>query len=232
MASESWRCDWITEKCEIASALARGEAGGSYSEAVILVCAALSALAAEVWPGHNKIDQARFIELLVRLGPTPNIPMTISVPLLVRHVELTSSKSGAQLLRDTFLPFSATRIVTGPEVDKSEDEVLSIYPDLSAKDIRKFSYAYLLYKEVRSAHAHEYKPGAKADSWSMTMSGGQSVSYVNRLLAAGIPKTSRLIHFPIAWLAKLAIDIAMDIDIHRASLPRLAPASWWIDGAT
>jgi len=24
----------------------------------------------------------------------------------------------------------------------------------------------------------------------------------------------------------------MDIDIRRASLPRLAPASWWIDGAT
>lgn len=230
MASGSWRRDWVAEKCEIATALARGEAGGSYSEAAILVCAALSALAAEVWPGRN-IDRARFIELLVRLGPTPNISMTISVPLLVRHVELTSSKSSGRLLRDTFLPFSATRVVTGPDVDKSESEVLSICSNLSTKDIRKVSYACLLYEKVRSAYAHEYKTGAKADSWPMTMAEGRSVSYVDRLLAAGIPETGRLIHFHIAWLARLAVGIAMDIDTHRDSVPRPAPASWWIDGA-
>jgi hypothetical protein len=231
MASESWRRDWVTEKCEIASALARGEAGGTYSEAAILVCAALSALAAEVWPGRN-IDRARFIELLVRLAPTPNMPKTISIPLLAKHVELTSSKSNAQLLKDTFLSFSSTRVVTGPEVDKTEDEVLPICPDLTTKDIRKFSYACLLYEDVRSAYAHEYKPGTKADSWPMTMSSGQFVSYVNRLLTPGIPETGRFIHFHIASLAKLAIDIAMNIDVHRATLPRQAPASWWIDGAT
>jgi len=231
MTSESWRSDWVTEKCEIATALARGEAGGSYSEAAILVCAALSALSAEVWPGRN-IDRARFVELLVRFSSTPNIPMTISVPLLVRHIELTSSKSSAKLLRDAFLPFSETRVVTGQDVDKSEDAVLSIYSDLTAKDIRKFSYACLLYEEVRSAYAHEYKPGAKADSWPMTMSEGQSVSYVNRLLSPGVPETGRFIHFHIAWLAKLAVDIAVNIDTHRATLPRQAPASWWIDGAT
>lgn len=229
MESESWRRDWVTEKCEIAIALARGEARGSYSEAAILVCAALSALAAEVWPGR-KIDRARFIELLVRFGPTPNIPITISVPLLVRHFELTSSESSAKLLRNTFLPFSATRVVAGSEVDKSEDEVLFICPNLSAKDIRKVSYACLLYEEVRSAYAHEYKPGTKADSWPMTMANGQSVSYVNRLLAAAIPETDRHIHFHIDWLAKLAVDIAIDIDTHRATLPWQVPANWWIDG--
>jgi len=116
-------------------------------------------------------------------------------------------------------------------VDKSEGEVLSVCSDLATKDIRKVSYACLLYEEVRSAYAHEYKPGAKADSWPMTMAQGQSVSYVNRLLAAGIPETGRLIHFHIGWLAKLAVDIATDIDTHRTSLPRPAPASWWIDGA-
>jgi hypothetical protein len=109
--------------------------------------------------------------------------------------------------------------------------VLSICSDFTAKGIRKFSYACLLYEEVRSAYAHEYKPGAKADSWPMTMSEGQSVSYVNRLLAAGVPETGRLIHFHIAWLAKLAVDIARNIDTHRTTLPRQIPASWWIDGA-
>ena len=67
----------------------------------------------------------------------------------------------------------------------------------------------------------------------MTMAEGQSVSYVNHILVAGIPETGRLIHFHIAWLAKLAVDIAMDIDTHPTSLPRPARAtgSWWIDGA-
>lgn len=229
MAFESWRCDWVIEKCQIATALARGEAGGTYSEAAILVCAALSALAAEVWPGRN-IDRARFIELLVRIGPTPCIPKVISVPLFIRHVERTS-KSSAKLLSDTFLPLNGSRIVTSLDVDKTEGEVLSLCSGFTSTDIRKFSYACLLYKEVRSAYAHAYRPGDKADSGSMTMSKDQSVSYVNRLPTPSIPETGQLIHFHIDWLAKLAIDIARNIDVDRATLPRQAPASWWIDGA-
>jgi hypothetical protein len=230
MATQSWRCDWVTEKCEIASALARGEARGSYSEAAILVCAALNALAAEVWPGRG-LDRARFIELLVRLSPSPNFPMTISVPLLVQYLESSPSKASAKLLTDSLLPFSPTRVVTGPEVDKMEGELVSICPELTSKTIRKFSYACLLYEEVRSSYAHEYRPGDKADSWPMTMCEGQSVSYVNRLLEAGIPETGRLIHFHIAWLTKLAAELASNVDALSATLPRQAPSSWWIDGA-
>jgi hypothetical protein len=230
MVFESWRYDWVTEKCSIATALARGEAGGTYSEAIILVCSTLSALAAEVWPGRH-IDRARFIELLVRFSPTPSLPMTISLPLFIQDCELNSTKLIAKLLSDTFLPFSTTRVVNGSEVDKSESEVLSICSNFTPKNIRKFSYACLLYEEVRSAYAHEYKPGAKADSWPMTMSGNQLVSYVNRLLDPRTPETTRLIHFHIEWLAKLAVDIAKSIDNDCATLPRKAPANWWIDEA-
>lgn len=230
MAARSWRCDWVSEKCEVASALARGEAGGSYSEAAILVCAALNALAAEVWPGRN-IDRARFIELLVRLGTSPKFLMTISTPLLVRYLETTHSKASATLLTSKLLNFSQTRVVTGSEVDRVEGELMSICPDLTPKEIRKFSYACLLYEEVRSSYAHEYKPGAKADSWPMTMSADQSVSYVNRLLVAGVPETGRLIHFHITWLTELAVDIASSIDALDRALPHQVPSSWWIDGA-
>jgi len=235
MASAGWRCDWVNEKCEIASALARGEAGGSYSEAAILICTALSALAAEVWPGSN-IDRARFVELLVRFESSPRVSMNISVPLLVQHLETASSKDSkdsndcAALLTKEFLPFSSTRVVTGPEVDKTESELVLICPVLTPKTVRKFSYACLLYEQVRSSYAHEYQPGAKADSWPMTMCQGQSVSYVNRLLGAGIPETARLIHFHIEWLTKLAVDLAGSIDETCATLPHQEPSSWWIRG--
>ena len=230
MATQSWRCNWVSEKCEVARALARGEAGGSYSEAAILVCAAFNALAAEVWPGRN-IDRARFIELVVRLGTSPKLLMTISTPLLVRHLETSHAKASAALLRNKFLNFSPTRVVTGLEVDRMEDELMSICPDLTPRSIRKFSYACLLYEEVRTSYAHEYKPGAKADSWPMTMSEDQSVSYVNRLLVAGVPETGRLIHFHITWLTKIAVDIASSIDAIDRVLPHQVPTNWWIDGA-
>ena len=231
MATQNWRRDWVTEKCEIASALARGCAGGSYSEAAILVCAVLSALAAEVWPGR-RLDRVRFIELLVRLGPQVKIPMTISVPLLVRELEQASAHVNAALLKKAFLNFSPTRIVTGSEVDNTEAKILALCADLTPQIIRKYSYACILYEEVRSSYAHEYKPGERADSWPATMAEGESVSYVNRLLVAGTPKTGRLIHFHIASLAKLAIDIAADIDVHSNTVPRQAPTVWWIDGGT
>ena len=59
----TWRTDWVTEKKRIALCLANGECGGSYGEAVLILCAVLSALAADIWPGKG-IDQMRFVELL------------------------------------------------------------------------------------------------------------------------------------------------------------------------
>jgi hypothetical protein len=162
VTTHNWRFEWVSEKCKIASALARGEAGGSYSVAVILVCAVLNALAAEVWPGRS-IDKARFVELLVRLGPSADEPKTISVPLLVRRLD-TECPANAEILRKKFLDFSKTRVVTGLEVDKTEDELISLCPALTPTVIRKYSYAHLLYEEVRSSYAHEYRAGGKADS--------------------------------------------------------------------
>lgn len=231
LTSQSWRCDWVSKKCEIASALAQGEAGGSYGEAVIIVCTALNALAAEVWPGRGH-DRKRFIELLVRLGSSPNLLMTISTPLLVRHLATTSPpQDSATLLKNALLDFSPTRVVTGSEVDKMENDLKFISPVLKTKTIRKFSYACLLYEEVRTSYAHEYKPGDKADSMSMSRYEGQPVSYVNRLLAAGVAETGRLIHFNITWLTRLAVDIARSIDAPGTVLPGQEPDIWWIDGS-
>jgi hypothetical protein len=232
MAAHNWRFEWVSQKCKIASALARGEAGGSYSEAVILVCAVLNALAAEVWPG-TRIDKARFVELLVRLGSLPHEPQTISVPLLVRHLEATSPANAA-LLRKNFLDFSKTRVVTGLEIDSTESELISLCPGLTPTVVRKYSYACLLYEEVRSSYAHEYKPGEKADSWPMTMASGQSVSYVNRLLTTDTYEaieTIRLVHFHIEWLTKLAEDLALYIDGISTTLPYPLPSKWWKDGS-
>lgn len=220
----------MREKCEIAEALSRGEAGGTYSESTILVCAALSALSAEIWPGRG-IDRKRFVELLVRLGASTTISRSISVPLLVQHLAVTGDQANAAALTKALLAFSPTRIVTGPEVDRAEAEVLALCPSLDLKAIREHSYACLLYEEVRCSYAHEYRPGNRADSWAMTQYIGQAVSYVNRLLEPGTPRTGRFIHFHIEWLSQMAVNLAGSVDNLASTIPRPVSAAWWIDGA-
>lgn len=230
MVSESWRAGWVSDKCTIAGALARGEAGGSYAEAVMLVCAVLTALAAEVWPGRN-IDRARFVELLVRRGAQPRAPRTVSVPLLVEELAVQGSEPHATLLRQRFLPFAPTRVVTGRDVDRLEDELSSTCPGIDLRCVRRHSYASLLYSEIRSSYAHDYAPGGKADSWPMTTYRGQFVSYVNRLLNCDTLASARLIHFHVESLIKIAVELAADIDGISLSLPLKRPNAWWIDGA-
>jgi hypothetical protein len=228
VAAQKWHRAWVRQKCDIAGRLARGEAGAGYAEAVILLCAAVSALSAEVWPGTGK-DRARFVELLVRFGSFRDLCMTVSVPLLVHDLQALARDSEATALRRAAsLPDSA-RVLTGPEVDRVEADVLAVCPSLDVSYVRKFSYAALLYQEVRSSYAHEYRPGASANSIPMTMATGQAASYVNQLREPTLTRIDRTIHFHVPWLIDLADDLATAVD-SAASLPLPEPSLWWIKG--
>jgi len=227
VAAQTWHKAWVREKCDIAGRLARGEAGGGYAEAAIVLCAALSALAAETWPGPSK-DRARFVELLVRLGKFRNLCTTISVPLLVQELEeLGRGPDATALRRATSLPDSA-RILVGPEVDCPESDVLAVCPSLDLQFVRSFSYAALLYQEIRSSYAHEYRPGASANSAPMTADPDQAVSYANQLREPTFTRLDRSIHFHVPWLRELARDLADAVD--ATNLPQKDPALWWIKG--
>ena len=227
MPSENWRRNWVTEKCQVAQRLSRGEAGGSYAEAAILACATLSALAAELWEGRS-IDQVRFIEMLVRLGPEAGTCDTISVPLLTQHLEASGREAHCRQLERAFSVPSISRVLTGPEVDRSESEIIALCPALDLVEIRRFSYASILYSEVRSSYAHEYRPGERADSWPMTMQQDQKVSYINRL--DDDLQTRRLVHFHFEWLTALPIELAGVVDSLAPALPQSHPKVWWAMG--
>lgn len=175
---DTYRSQWVERKVGIARQLHNGGCGAGYAEAVMVLCAAISALAAEVWPGTGK-DRARFVQLLVECSPKELDATRLSIPLLVGGLAQSSLKAEAASVQDRFLRFDPSRVLTGEEVDQHENEIRSLYPTLSAKFLRRFSYANLLYEEVRSAYVHEYSPGGRADSWSMTSKEGASISYVN-----------------------------------------------------
>jgi hypothetical protein len=213
-----WRERWVSEKCNVALEFDRGAGGGGYSEAALVVSSILTALAAEVWPGRG-VDKVRFIELLVRhTNCSPSLD-TVSVPLLVQRLN-KDNNSAAATLASKFLPVSGSRVVTSIDVDALPADLLDLAPQIGHQLTREHSYACLLYSELRSAYAHEYRPGARADSWPMTSLQGQSISYVNRI-------DERLIHFHIEWLTQLAVRVAATID--SMSLPLQRPSKWWIN---
>lgn len=225
---ETWREGWVSEKSKVAIRLSHGDAGGSYAEAAILLCAAFSALSAELWPATSGIDQFRFVEMLVRFGPHASACKLISIPLLVQHLDANSRGPEARLMERAFSLSRMAVVVTGPDVDKSEDEVLFLFPQFKLEELRAFSYASILYKDIRSSYAHQYRPGTRADSWSMTMSNDLAVSYVNQI-PDGL-QMQRVIHFHIDWLAQLAVEVAVVVDGRAAELPLPRPAKWWTQG--
>jgi hypothetical protein len=221
---DKWRADWVKKKLIIASSLNKGELGGGYAEAIIILCAIISALSAEVWPGKS-IDQKRFVELLKEFVNIVPSPKQISIPLLIGYLRDNSRVSEADRLQQNFLNFDETLVLTGTEVDKPENEVISLCNSLTLKEIRIYSYANVLYQEIRCNYMHEYNSGKKADPWPMTSNNQAQVSYVNWL-----DDQNRHIHFHFDWIAGLIAELATKVDEISEKIPLTIPTNWWIDG--
>lgn len=229
MTSRKWRQNWVEEKCDLVVRLNSGELGGGYGEAVILVCAILNSLSAELWPGKG-IDKRRFVEMIIGYGSYVTECKTVSIPLLIQHLNDSLRNSAAECIQSACSLRVDARVLSGPDIDKTEEFVLALCPQLDIKGVRSFSYASILYSEFRSSYAHEYKPGTQAGSWPMAMGANQSVSYINRIVDS--LEMQRFIHVHIEWLVKLAIDVAGAIDnlVETQELPLPKPPIWWVDG--
>src|SRR5512138_640924 len=73
--------DFVERKIVVAQALDRGECGGSYAEACIIMASVISGIASDLWPGKG-LDRKRFVELWARYADPALSPNLISVPLL------------------------------------------------------------------------------------------------------------------------------------------------------
>ncbi|WP_143752167.1 hypothetical protein [Marinobacter profundi] len=215
-----WRTEWMATKSNIALKLAQGDCGAGYAESVIILCSAISAVAAELWPGKRK-DRARFIELIVH--STPSSGRLVSVPLLLEILKGEGRTQEIQLLNDQLGRFQETRVLTSEDIDLKEEEVFASVPNLSLKAVRSCSYANLLYDEIRSSYVHQYDPGNRANPWPMSSRKTSPASYVNVL------NRPREIHFHVEWLANIAHQAAVFAD-GLPSVPLTDPDSWWIHG--
>lgn len=224
-----WRHEWATVKCGMVRRLLEEDQGDfTYAEATILLTAMLSALSAEAWPGKQSLNRVRFVELMVRLGKHQDLSAHVSVPLVIHHLEDIGRQDLATALGRHFgVPRSAL-VVDGSQCDAPLLKVAGVVPQVDIKVLRKFSYANLLYGEVRTAYAHDYGAGEKAASRAMVRGLTSGVSYVNRIDDDSPYQMRRLIHFHVEWILDLVLDLSQALD-QAATVPLMAPAVWWLD---
>ena len=221
--TDNWLSEWADLKVEIALKLNKGDCGGSYAEAAIILCSVLSAISADIWPGEH-IDKKRFVELLVKYSSDSLKVKRISSPLLIYALEVNGVIKESNILSNAIMPKSDSLVVNGEDVDRYESEILDICPELDRKIIKQNSYANILYEEIRSGYAHEYMPGSRSDSWAMGSNRKNSlISYVNR---ADMPH--RLIHFNINWLCEIIKSVVVNLEMKEKMPVFTEYSEWWV----
>lgn len=225
---------FIERPLAVAAALDRGDCGGSYAEACILISGLISSVSSFVWPGTG-MDRRRFVEAWVRLGDPS--ALKVSIPLLRLSLRAERRLEEAQVLErrrpQMFGPGYDARVLTGDEVDATEAEVRALCPTIDRETLRAHSYPVLFYEQVRSMLVHEYELSGSATAHPMTMRKA-GVSYANRIIpipGATLDKVhhDRRIHFEVGWLIDLTRSIAKNADAAYPEGNAAHPDPWWLD---
>jgi hypothetical protein len=232
--------DWFGHRVTIADEIKAKYDYGLF-DAEILLCCALSAIAANIWPGKIK-DKKRFIQLLVDFAPSDIDLKIISIPMLVDEL-----KDSAQKLEDKFYP-SLNKIVTAKEIDHSESDIISVVPEMSLNKLREFSYAAIIYRDLRCALIHEFTLN-KLETWGMSSvqdepsynneMDAQEFAQAQKIMASTgqrinkLIRTRRKLFIPYPYLRKVVISVAENVFNYWDQVllyTKDEPAKWWIEG--
>ncbi|MGZ5456012.1 MAG: hypothetical protein ACXWLY_17820 [Thermoanaerobaculia bacterium] len=223
--------DWIERRIAVAERLAKGDCGGSYAEAFLILSALISGIAADLWPGE-RIDRVRFVELWARYSDPSLGANLVSVPLLIHALDEESSPDFADRLRAEnshyYMPrgFPDSIVVTGETVDLFDDDVRRILPELPLGKIREWSYGNVFYVHFRSGYVHEYQAGTHADEIVMSTT-RSNVTYGNFF-----ERPHRRINFEVGWIAAVARSIVERAAAEWGRRPVGRPNEWWLRGAS
>lgn len=98
------------------------------------------------------------------------------------------------------------------------------------KEIRRHSYASVLYTEIRSYYVHEYKTGGKAYPEPQTRRIDVEISYCNDMVGLNQGEI-HMVHIHYKWVKKIALSILNSTkSIIESGQPQSRPAKWWIEG--
>lgn len=215
---------WLKHRLLLADTIVQKIEPGLFPiyDAEILLCCALGAFAAGAWPGKG-IDKKRFVQFLINYGRATPSSKTISISSLITS---SSTETGKQIQEKFWLqndPFFAGAPFAR-DVDVDETKIKVAFPKMSLKEIRKASYASLIYTDLRCGLVHEYelKDGLIDQSFSST-----KLSYHNR---NGVPR----LHVPYKYIKNLVQTaclayIASWLETDNKKLELEKPSIWWTD---
>lgn len=221
--------EFFQSKLELGQFLISEKGNLAEPDAEIIICCAISGLAAILWPDTG-IDRQRFIQLLIDFSqPSTNL-RHISIPKLASQLRDQGDTSSAITLKDKFFPGHPSEFLDPRVVDHDEATVSSFLNFLDLKTIRRASYASIIYTDLRCALVHEYR--LSDNMTSINLFGIHNApSYLHMNFEDG--QTRMQLHLPFEYLANALSNITEALFTYwstSSSLVKPRPLSWWADG--
>ena len=222
---------FVEQKITTAQTIAAGSCEGTYAEGALIMCAVISAMSAIAWPGKGQ-DRKRFVEIITRFSPLGINPKKVSGPLLVQDGKICNSIIG--------IPSKSFKLTEAN--DHYEEDIINLCPRLALPEIRKYSYANLLYEQIRCNYAHQYRIGPSASEHDslrqkQIMDINESdISYVS--VIGDNVSFLQVIYFPLKWIASVVQSVAKGLDVELSRQGKMPfddlcldiPNPWWLDG--
>ena len=183
----------------------------------LILTAVISACAACRWPGEG-FDRKRFVESLIQFS-SPSLHLDfISIGALLELGLISESQTP---WRDFG---QRDRIFTGAEIDCALAEMSVRYPNLAVRDLKKASYANLIYRWLRCGYAHNYWAAGNTTHVPPSQQPAQ-ISYIGRIQPDG--KLIRIASFHFDYLLAVAQEQVSNLGDN----PLQKPNNWWIERA-
>ena len=180
---------------------------------VLILTAVISACAAARWPGRGS-DRKRFVELLVRHSLPETHTTWVCVPALINSSLVAEADT-------PYGPGESTRIFRDDEIDLDLPAAQVRYPNVSPTNLKRCTYATLIYECLRCGYAHEYCARENITHVPPSRYNAR-LSYIGRGTPDGL---KRMISIHLDYLIHLAHYHATNV----AETPDSVPGQWWID---
>ena len=140
---------FLEDRIRLVKELLHSDIDVAYGDLVLVLSAVISSCASQRWPGRG-IDRRRFIELLVRCSPPDAHTTWVCVPALIN--------AGLVAEADTpYGPGENTRIFRDHEIDLELPVAQSTYANVPLVDLKRCTYAVLIYEWLRCGYAHDLR---------------------------------------------------------------------------
>jgi len=208
---------FLQGRIELVRALRTSSLGVTHQDLELILTAVISACAAWRWPGEG-FDRKRFVESLIRFS-SPSL-----------HLDYISTGALLELglIAESETPWGdfgqKDRIFTGDEIDSAVPNMSKRYPDLATRDLKKASYANLIYRWLRCGYAHTYWASGNTTHVPPSHRSVQ-ISYIGRVQPDG--KLIRIASFHLDYLVEVTQEQVSTLTSKSLEKPK----EWWLDMA-